>query len=165
MFNTQKAFWALHFVWTDSVAVLFFCKVHQKWLHMGEGHLSGWWRGDCPTGFWSLELQISTLKHQSYKIKPHGNGAEKGKTLQALQPTQPPPLTCPGCTAPQDPCWGSTTSSLHWLSNSITKTSRRSRGFWLLSLRFKYFHLKPPWKLTRQLGVCACFTRQKSSYL
>lgn len=162
MFNTQKAFWALHFAWTDSAAVLFFCKVHQKWLRRGEGHLSGWWREDCPTGFWSLELQISTLKHQSYKIKPRGNGAERERLSK---PYSPPPLTCPGCTAPQDPCRGSTTSSLHPLSNSITKTSRRSRGFWLLSLGFKYFHLKPSWMLTRQWGVCACFTRQKSSYL
>lgn len=57
----------LHFASTGSEGVLFFWKAHPRCLQMEACRLWGWWKEDCPIGFWSRELQISELKHQSYK--------------------------------------------------------------------------------------------------
>lgn len=165
--NGAEALGVLHFAWTDSAAVLFFWKGRQKCLRKEVCHPARWWREDCPTGFWSLEPRTSTLKRQSYKIKPQDKTKRRirrrggpGKNRAWAEAHM---LTCPGCTALQHLCPRSTVSSPHLTSDSTPAAgAEEGQNFWL---KCGYFRLEASWMLTRQWGVCACLTRQNNSYL
>lgn len=108
--------------------------------------------------FKPLDQCVKASKQSKEKQKQVSFDADKcnGRDLESF-----PPLTCPGCTAPQHLCFCSITSSRHLRSNSAPSSQHS-----IFKLGSRIFHFNSNVilsRLTRQCGVCACLMRQKSS--